>query len=102
MLLSNKKTTTLMELAIFISQNSNTDVFVSYYPHVDGLDVRVYPDGWNVSDKETIIKYSIRNDKLVSNLTACDHLKDDYHYIDDCITDLEKIADNIPGFYKKK
>lgn len=100
MKLDIQKSIILIELALFISQNSNTDVFVNYHPHVDGLDVRVYMNGWNLTHKEDVKKYNIRGDKSVDNLTKCDHLKNDFHYIDNCIRDLEEIADTIPGYLK--
>lgn len=36
----------IMQLAVEISKNTKTDVFVEYAGHVDQLGVRIYEDGW--------------------------------------------------------
>ena len=46
----------IMQLAVEISENTKTDVFVDYSGHVNQLSVRIYVGGWE-KDKE----YYIRN-----------------------------------------
>jgi len=36
----------IMQLAVEISENTKTDVFVDYAGHVDQLRMRIYVDGW--------------------------------------------------------
>ena len=36
----------IMQLAVEISENTKTDVFVEYAGHVDQLSVRIYEYGW--------------------------------------------------------
>ena len=35
-----------MNMAIRINENTEHDVFVGIYPHVDQLEFRIYVDGW--------------------------------------------------------
>ena len=39
----------IMELAYEKSTNTNADIFVGYYPHVELVDVRLYLDGWQMN-----------------------------------------------------
>lgn len=37
----------IMQLAVEISENTKTDVFVDYSGHVDSLDIGVFYGGWS-------------------------------------------------------
>ena len=36
--------------AMFISEYTPADGFVDYSPHVDGLEVHIYREGWNLNE----------------------------------------------------
>lgn len=46
----------IMHLAVEISKNTTTDVFVEYSGHVDLLCVRIYAGGWKKSKDEELYK----------------------------------------------
>ena len=52
----------LLEFAIKECANGN-HVFVSYFPHVESIDVRAYEGDWDIY-KEPIVSYSISIDDL--------------------------------------
>ena len=52
----------IMQLAVEISQNTTTDVFVEYSGHVDQLYIMVFHDGWE-KDKEYYSKDIYLNTK---------------------------------------
>lgn len=41
-------------LAMQISEESETDVYVKYYPHVNEFDVEIFPEGFNNNYKDYI------------------------------------------------
>jgi len=53
----------IMQLAIEISKNTKTDVFVSYSGHVDSLDIMVYYGGWSEDRDPDYIKSVYLNPK---------------------------------------
>ncbi len=68
-----------MELALEIKQH---DVFVSYYPHTDSLEIQVYPNGWKPS--------------TVGEPDAFEHFQ---IYVDSCsVNKLERFLDELRNF----
>jgi len=41
-------------LAMQISEEKETDVYVKYFPHVNEFDVEIFPEGFNNNHKDTI------------------------------------------------
>ena len=38
-------------LAMQISEDSQADIYVKYYPHVNELDIEIFPEGFNKNHK---------------------------------------------------
>lgn len=76
--------------AMFISEYTPADCFVNYSPHVDGLEVRVYPEGWSYEasdEKQAAVLLRSHNceaDDMIRALNAMDE------YISNAIVDTNK------------
>lgn len=70
-LMVRKLSRDILNLAMAISEERKTDVYVKYYPHVNEFDVEVFLDGYSFKPKE-YVSYEIN----LINETAEESLKD--------------------------
>ena len=50
-------------MSMLISEKTKADCFVDYQPHVDGIAVHIYPNGWEMGAKPVNLLESYRCDK---------------------------------------
>lgn len=56
-------------LAMKISEEKETDVYVKYFPHVNEFDVEIFPEGFNNNHKDAIThEIDITGDNAESKL----------------------------------
>ena len=58
----DEKALAIFDMALKISQNTPTDVFVRYSPHVSNIDVDIHWSGWKPDD-DNMTRYTIPIDK---------------------------------------
>lgn len=46
----------ITSLAVIITTNTDTDVFINYSAHCDDLEIRIHSDGWKTNSRPDIIE----------------------------------------------
>lgn len=60
----------ILTMSMLISEKTKADCFFYYYPHIDGIDVCLYPDGWKEGAKpiRLVAAYNPCNEKSLENV----------------------------------
>lgn len=56
---NHNKALAIIDLAMKISENSPTDVFAWYNPHVKNIDVSIFWDGWKLGEDVCKTRYDV-------------------------------------------
>lgn len=72
----------IFTMAMLISEKTKADCFFYYYPHVNGIDVCLYPNGWAEDAKPV---------RLMAPYTGCNEksLEDVYDYLEEFLSNAE-------------
>ena len=76
-------------MSMLISEKTKADCFFYYYPHIDGIDVCLYPNGWTKGAKSV---------QLIESHNGCNEEKmsEVFGYLEDFIANAnanDKIAE---------
>lgn len=69
-------------MSMLISEKTKADCFFYYHPHVNGIDVCLYPDGWAEVAKPV---------HLIAPYTGCNEksLEDVFDYLEEFMSNAE-------------
>lgn len=68
-------------MSMLISEKTKADCFVDYQPHVDGIAVHIYPNGWKMGATPVNLLESYRCDK--------EEMRAVYDYLEEFFGDAE-------------
>lgn len=71
----------ILTIAMLISEKTKADCFVDYQPHVGGIAVHMYPNGWKTGANPVSLLESYRCDK--ENMSAV------YDYLEEFLSSAE-------------
>ena len=71
----------IFTMAMLISEKTKADCFVDYQAHVGGIDVRMYPNGWEQGAKPVNLLESYRCDKETMRVV--------YDYLEEFMSNAE-------------
>lgn len=72
----------IFTMSMLISEKTKADCFFYYHPHVKGIDVCLYPDGWAEGAKPV---------HLMAPYTGCNEksLEDVFDYLEEFLSNAE-------------